>query len=219
MHESDISKVFDNADFGYQRITVERTLRLNFVINRERIETVKEVAAFRSLASSRKKGGAGATEAAEGQALQVAILAALEMAKGDRVWKNRDTFSDHLKRLLRRAAPKLATPLFNAIVGGLSERDETAEPCMKSGLPEPDADLRDTENVPLKEDVQTYFGSEVLPHAPDAWIDHEKARKGYEIPFTRHFYKFEPPRPLAEIDADLRRLSIEIQAMLREIAA
>jgi type I restriction enzyme M protein len=109
--------------------------------------------------------------------------------------------------------------LFNAIAGGLSERDESAKPCMKGGSPEPDADLRDTENVPLKADMQAYFEREVLPHAPDAWIDHGKTRKGYEIPFTRLFYKFEPPRPLAEIDADLRRLSIEIQEMLREIAA
>jgi type I restriction enzyme M protein len=218
MRESEVSKIFDNADFGYQRITVERPLRLNFVINGERIEAVKDVAAFRSLATSRKKGVAGATEAAEGQALQAAILAVLEKAKGDRVWKNRDTFSDHLKGLLRRAGPKLATPLFNAIVGGLSERDETAEPCMKGGSLEPDADLRDTENVPLKEDIQTYIEREVLPHAPDAWIDHDKTRRGYEVPFTRHFYKFEPPRPLVEIDADLRRLSIEIQEMLREIA-
>jgi type I restriction enzyme M protein len=109
--------------------------------------------------------------------------------------------------------------LFNGIVAGLSERDETAEPCMKGGSPEPDPDLRDTENVPLKEDIQIYFEREVLPHVPDAWIDHDKTKKGYEIPFTRHFYKFVPPRPLDEIDADLRRLSGEIQEMLRGIAA
>jgi len=105
------------------------------------------------------------------------------------------------------------------VVGGLAERDETAVPCIKGGAPEPDPDLRDTESVPLKEDIDTYFKREVLPHAPDAWIDRDKMRKGYEIPFTRHFYRFEPPRPLAEIDADLRRLSAEIQEMLREIAA
>jgi type I restriction enzyme M protein len=73
---------------------------------------------------------------------------------------------------------------------------------LKGGSPEPDADLRDTENVPLKEDIQAYFEREVLPHAPDAWIDDDKTRKGYEIPFTRHFYRFVPPRPLEEIDAD-----------------
>jgi type I restriction enzyme M protein len=73
------------------------------------------------------------------------------------------------------------------------------------GKLQPDTSLRDTENVPLSEDVEAYFKREVLPHAPDAWIDHEKTKVGYEIPFNRHFYVFEPPRPLAEIDADLKR--------------
>jgi type I restriction enzyme M protein len=218
MRESGISKVFDNADFGYQRITVERPLRLNFVISQERIESLKEVSAFRGLAVSRKKGSAGAQEIAEGQRLQTAILSVLDKAQGDKVWQDRDTFTDHLKAILRRAGHKLATPLLNGIVGGLSERDESAKPCMKGASPEPDVDLRDTENVPLKEDIQSYFEREVLPHVSDAWIAHDKTRKGYEIPFTRHFYRFEPPRPLVEIDADLRRLSTEIQQMLREIA-
>jgi type I restriction enzyme M protein len=219
MRENEISKIFDNADFGYQRITVERPLRLNFAINPERIAALQEVSAFRGLATSRKKGSAGAAEAAEGKALQAAILSVLDKAKGKQVWQDRDAFSGHLKTLLSRSGQKFPTLLFNAIITGLSERDETASPCMKGGSPEPDADLRDTENVPLTEDIQTYFEREVLPHAPDAWIDHDKTRKGYEIPFTRHFYRFEPPRPLAEIDADLRRLSTEIQEMLREIAA
>ena len=219
MAEGEHSKVFDNQDFGYSRITVERPLRLNFAINSERIEAMKEVSVFRGLANSKKKGAAGAQEIAEGKLLQEAIIKALTGASSDRVWKNRDTFSEHLKTVLRRSGNKLPIPLFNGIVTGLSERDETAEPCMKGGSPEPDPDLRDTENVPLKEDIQTYFEREVLPHVPDAWIDHDKTRKGYEIPFTRHFYKFVSPRPLNEIDADLRRLSGEIQEMLREIAA
>jgi type I restriction enzyme M protein len=87
----------------------------------------------------------------------------------------------------------------------------------RKGNPKPDADLRDTENVPLKEEIQTYFEREVLPHVPDAWIDHGKTKVGYEIPFTRHFYKYVPPRPLEEIDADLRHLSTEIMEMLNEI--
>lgn len=87
------------------------------------------------------------------------------------------------------------------------------------GKPQPDSSLRDTENVPLSEDVEAYFEREVKPHAPDAWIDHEKTKIGYEIPFNRHFYVFEPPRPLAEIDADLREVTARIQAMLTELAA
>jgi type I restriction enzyme M protein len=219
MEQGEHSKIFDNEDFGYWRITVERPLRLNFAITPERIEAMKEASAFRGLVTSKKKGAAGAREIAEGQAVQADILKTLTKAVGEKIWKDHEAFSDHFKAILRRAGLKLSTPLFNGIVAGLSERDETAAPCMKGGSAEPDPDLRDTENVPLKEDIQAYFEREVLPHAPDAWIDHDKARKGYEIPFTRHFYRFVPPRPLEEIDADLRRLSAEIQEMLREIAA
>ncbi|WP_291206841.1 class I SAM-dependent DNA methyltransferase [Hyphomonas sp.] len=87
------------------------------------------------------------------------------------------------------------------------------------GKPQPDASLRDTENVPLIEDVETYFAREVLPHAEDAWIDHEKTKVGYGIPFNRHFYVFEPPRPLAEIDADLKQVTDRIKAMIEGLAA
>ncbi|PZW36968.1 type I restriction enzyme M protein [Humitalea rosea] len=86
------------------------------------------------------------------------------------------------------------------------------------GKPQPDPALRDTENVPLTEDVQTYFAREVLPHAEDAWIDHEKTRIGYEIPFNRHFYVFEPPRPLAAIDADLKQATDRILTMIAGLA-
>jgi len=86
------------------------------------------------------------------------------------------------------------------------------------GKPVPDAALRDTENVPLTEDVRAYLEREVLPHAPDAWIDQEKAKVGYEIPFNRHFYVFTPPRSLEEIDAELKEVSARIVAMLGEMA-
>ena len=82
------------------------------------------------------------------------------------------------------------------------------------GKPQPDANLRDTENVPLGEKVETYFKREVLPHAPDAWIDHEKTKVGYEIPFNRHFYVFKPPRELAEIDAELKGVTDRILTMI-----
>lgn len=87
------------------------------------------------------------------------------------------------------------------------------------GQPQPDTSLRDTENVPLMEDVDTYFRREVLPHAPDAWIDHEKTKVGYEIPFNRHFYVFQPPRPLAEIDAELKTVTDRIVAMIGALSA
>ena len=103
-------------------------------------------------------------------------------------------------------------------------RDAAGKPILgekgkAKGKPQPDSSLRDTENVPLSEDVQTYFEREVLPHAPDAWIDHDKTKVGYEIPFNRHFYVFEPPRELAEIDADLKQVTDRIKAMIEGLSA
>jgi type I restriction enzyme M protein len=86
------------------------------------------------------------------------------------------------------------------------------------GKPQPDSELRDTENVPLNEDVEAYFKREVLPHVPDAWIDHEKTKDGCEIPFNRHFYVFKPPRSLHEIDEDLKAVSARIMIMLEGLA-
>ena len=89
----------------------------------------------------------------------------------------------------------------------------------QKGKPQPDSALRDTENVPYTEDVGAYFKREVLPHAPDAWIDPDKTKVGYEIPFNRHFYVFKPPRPLAEIDAELKQTTDRILDMIKGLSA
>jgi type I restriction enzyme M protein len=104
------------------------------------------------------------------------------------------------------------------------QRDESGEIVLghkgkQKGKPQPDSKLRDTETVPLTEDVGAYFAREVLPHAPDAWIDDSKTRIGYEIPFNRHFYVFEPPRPLDAIDADLARVTDRIKVRIEELSA
>jgi len=112
---------------------------------------------------------------------------------------------------------KVAAPLEKAILAALGERDENAQICRVKGAPEPDSELRDYENVPLKEDVDSYLAREVLPHVPDAWVDHSKTKVGYEIPFTRHFYVYTPPRPLGVIEAEIRQLESEIQGMLAEV--
>ena len=96
-------------------------------------------------------------------------------------------------------------------------RDENGQLILKKGKPQPDANLRDTENVPLKEDIQAYFQREVLPFAPDAWMDEKKARVGYEIPFTRYFYKYEAPRPSAEIKQEILALEAELDGALAEV--
>ena len=88
----------------------------------------------------------------------------------------------------------------------------------QKGKPQADSTLRDTENVPLSEDIEAYFKREVLHHTPDAWIDHAKSKVGYEIPFNRYFYVFEPPRDLHEIDGELKAVSANIVRMLQELA-
>jgi type I restriction enzyme M protein len=225
--EGPYCKVFDTADFGYRKITVERPLRLNFQVSPERLERLKAAPAFVALATSKKRdAGSAEAEVEAGKARQNALLRALEGLSTDRLYKDRDTFVHEIKRVFKDAEVSVSAPLFKAVLAALSERDETAEICRDAkGNPEPDPDLRDTENVPLKEDIQTYFEREVLPHVPDAWInetvrdekDGQVGKVGYEINFNRYFYRYEPPRPLAEIDADIRRLEAEIADMLREV--
>ena len=96
-------------------------------------------------------------------------------------------------------------------------KDENGNPILKKGKPQPDTALRDTENVPLTEDIEEYFTREVLPFAPDAWIDENKTKVGYEIPFTRYFYKYEAPKPSAEIMAEILELEKELDGSLGEI--
>jgi type I restriction enzyme M protein len=217
--ESERSKIFDNDDFGYRRIVVERPLRLNFQASPERIARLKEESAFQNLVRSKKKGKAGEQEVAEGQAFQAKILAALVELGAERVWKRRDEFEEALDAALKSAG-KVPAPVRKAILSALGERNEKAEICRDAdGNSDPDTDLRDTENVPRKEDVHAYFEREVKPHVPDAWIDESKTKDGYEIPFTRHFYKYIPLRPLADIEADIRRLEGEIQGMLGKVLA
>jgi type I restriction enzyme M protein len=105
-----------------------------------------------------------------------------------------------------------------AVLAELAVRDPDAEPTTDAkGNPEPDTVLRDTENVPLDEDIDTYITREVLPFAPDAWVDTTKTKVGYEIPFTRHFYKYVPPRPLVDIDADIKASQQRILALLKKV--
>jgi type I restriction enzyme M protein len=221
------SKVFKTTDFGYRKITIERPLRLNFQASGERIERLKQESGFMNLAVSKKKEAkAKAAEEAEGRKQQDAILAALRTLPGT-LYKSRPPFEDALDAALKKAGRTVAAPIRKAILSALSERDETAEICRDAeGNPEPDPDLRDTENVPLLEDIHAYFDREVKPHVADAWVntgirddkDGDVGKVGYEINFNRYFYQYQPPRPLPEIEADIRTLESEIAAMLREVA-
>ena len=220
LENSKYVRVFDNEDFGYRRVTVERPLRLNFAVDKERIARVEQVSAFQKLATSRKRKG---TEAAQdeikaGIKLQKSILSALAGLAPKGIVKNRDEFADLMKSNFKSAGLRITAPLVKAILKALSEQDETADPCTDSrGNPEPDPELRDYENVPLKEDVDAYMEREVLPHVPDAWVDDSKTKIGYEINFNRYFYKYVPPRDLDVIESDLRKIEQEIATMLEEV--
>jgi type I restriction enzyme M protein len=210
--ETDESKIFPVETFGYRRITVERPLRLNFQASPERIERIREEKPIQKL----------------DEATQSAIVAACQRIDAETVHYDRDAFIETVKKALRAQGVKPTTAIGKAVVNALSERDPEAAPCTDSkGRTEPDTGLRDHENVPLTESVDDYFEREVRPHVPDAWIDEAKRDPhdgevgivGYEIPFNRYFYVFQPPRPLEEIDADLRECTDRIKRMIEDLSA
>jgi type I restriction enzyme M protein len=218
--ENELSKIFDNEDFGFYRITVERPLRLNFQASEERISRLQEDKTYQKLATSKKKKDQNKIQAEIdfGKSQQEAILDVLRSLDANMLYKDREMFLKDLKTAAKKHGVKLAKGLQKAIEAALSEKDETAKICLGTNKqPEPDSDLRDNENVPLKEDIDAYMAREVLPHVPDAWVDHEKTKVGYEIPFTRHFYQYTPPRPLEDIDTEIRQLEDELQGMLAEV--
>ena len=212
-------RTFDTQDFGFRRITVERPLKLNFQASEERIARLEDERAWQNLLKSRKKGEKARKEIEEGEALQSRVLAMLREMDGDVLYKSRPKFLKALKAAEKGHGVKVPAPIRKAVLSALSERDETAEVCKRKGEVEPDPDLRDYENVPLKEDVGAYMAREVLPHVPDAWVDEEKTKVGYEIPFTRHFYVYEPPRPLEVIEGEIRELEEEIRGLLEGVLA
>lgn len=222
------SKVFDTTDFGYRKITVERPLRLNFQVSLERLARLREEKVFQALSPGKgKRGQQELFENGTTADMSTAILSALSTLDSELVWRNRDAFESVIDEVLRSARLKVSAPVKKAILSALSERDETADICTNSkGNPELDPELRDFENVPLKEDIFTYFEREVRPHVPDAWInedvrdprDGKVGKVGYEISFTRYFYQYQPPRPLAAIDAEIKALEADILSMLREVA-
>lgn len=199
-----LSKVFANDDFGYRTITVERPLQLAFRIDDAKIDAVLAAKTIAKLPDDEQ----------EAIRKSLAYLADWE-------WVNRDAFVADLKEsLLDNGFGRPGAPILKAIWSAIGEHDAAADVVTdRHGNPEPDPALRDTENVPLTEDIEEYFEREVLPHVPDAWIDHDKTKIGYEIPFIRHFYRYVPPRPLEEIQKDLRQLVGEIQEMLKEVGA
>ncbi|WP_049326287.1 HsdM family class I SAM-dependent methyltransferase, partial [Stutzerimonas stutzeri] len=205
------SKIFPVEAFGYRRITVERPLRLNFQVSSQRIEKVLEEKAIEKMEAPARQR----------------LIEALQAMDASVLHRNREQFSKLLKKALTAHDVFPSTPELKAILNALSERDPEADICMVKGQPEADAGLRDNENVPLGESVFDYFEREVKPHVPDAWIDESKRDEqdgevgvvGFEIPFNRHFYVFQPPRPLEEIDCDLKACTDRIKQMIEGLSA
>ena len=240
------SKLFDNRDFGFIKLTIERPLRLNFQANPERIERLKLHSAFVDLAESKKRKEKAkiAAEQKAGRELQENILAALAKLHPTKLYTNRGAFETALDRALDSIDVKVPKSVHKVIIAALSERDPTADFCTdKDGNPEPDPELRDTESVPLPANIElplpigyekdsdntdlvdrvrrhceAYFVKEVYPHWPDAWIDFSKTKIGYEIPVNRHFYVYQAPRALSEIEQDIKKLESEILDMLKQVA-
>jgi type I restriction enzyme M protein len=193
--EGEHSKVFNTTDFGYRRITVERPLRLRFEVSDAALQAYVDAKASDQVERFAPLLGQGSFDSLD------AFLAAANVQK------------------LGKATRK-------AVQDSFGTRDPAAQPVTDAeGQPVPDADLREFENVPLKQDIRDYFAREVLPHVPDAWIDEGKRDTkdggvgivGYEINFNRYFYTYVPPRPLEAIDADLRAVEAEIAALLGEV--
>ncbi|MBF0387993.1 MAG: SAM-dependent DNA methyltransferase [Candidatus Omnitrophica bacterium] len=218
LRNGECCKIFPNEYFGYTRVIVERPLRLNFQASPERIARLDLQSGFVNLARSKKKGKDGVQEIEEGEAAQKAIKKMLTGLDGSKVYKNREKFIAVVDVAIDKAGLKIKTPVIKAVFEALSERDETADICKnKAGDPEPDAELRDAENVPLSESVDDYFKREVVPHVPDAWMDRSKDKVGYEINFTKEFYKYTPLRSLDEIRKDILALEKETEGLMSVI--
>jgi type I restriction enzyme M protein len=201
-------KILPNDAFGFKRITVERPLRLIWRGGPEAAAALESDKAFRALADGK---GVDRTAGVKLQnQLTAAVTSALDTPVDD-VKKAEKA----LKEQLGETWSDLKAPARKALLAALAVRDKSAPPVTgRGGKVESDADLRDNENVPLGEDVDDFLAREVLPYAADAWVDHDKTKIGYEIPFTRHFHVYTPPRPLEEIDEEIRQLEQALAAVL-----
>ncbi|MCY4584533.1 MAG: class I SAM-dependent DNA methyltransferase [Bryobacterales bacterium] len=242
-----ISRIFENREFGFLKVTVERPLRMNFEATPERIAKLDEQTAFINLAKSKKRKDAVAAEREieEGRKKQHTIRAVLTTLEGNGRYMDRAVFLADVLKAAKHADLKIPAPIKKAIFAALGKRDPDAEICRDSkGRPEPDSELRDTENIPLppgtslplpmdfgpnkpndrlvetfRDDIAAYIAREVLPHVPDAWVDYSKTKVGYEIPINRHFYAYKPPRPLDQIEADITDLEGKIAGLLKGLVA
>ena len=207
---SDCSKIFTTDDFGYREIRVERPLRLNFQVNEERLRRLHIEKAIQKLNDTERNN----------------LVSTLTENMPTTLFKNRNKFDTALDKALKNVDFKVGAPIKKAILKSLSMHDAQADICVNSdGNPEPDVELRDEERMLLREDWQEYFEREVKPFVTDAWVDEDYCderdgkvgRVGYEINFSRYFYRHISPRPIKEINVELKTLEIEITKFLKEV--
>lgn len=246
--ENEYCKIFDNKEFGFLKVTVERPLKLNFQISQDRIENLYGESAFAKLYDEdkveelelkkekltiKKKELTELSKLNKGKVVQDNIVDRLKGNCSDSLIKNRDEFDTILKNILKDL--KLSNGLYKAVMMALSERDESADYCMKGKKKEADATLRDTETIQLSLDVEAfdndtdehikkekdnileYINREVSPHVKEFWLDQSKTKIGYEIPFTRYFYKYEELRPFKDIMLEIEELEKEIQSEIKKV--
>jgi type I restriction enzyme M protein len=206
---NDKSLILGNDTFGYNRIVIERPLRLRYELSEETIAVLDNDKKFLKLdPETREK-----------------LTAGLKAELSNRAPAGADPadFADAIKEVVASADRfdgKQVAAIAKLVVAAATVRDSGAPIVVdKKGNPLPDADLRDYEHVPFGEDIDEYFEREVQPYLPHAWVDHSKTRSGYEIPLTRFFHRFEEPRSIEEIDADIKALEGEILELLRGVTA
>lgn len=203
------SKICDTTSFMFKRITVERPLKLRYEIGEDAIERLRASKAFQNLIKPRANVKDPAQAIESGEAAQKATLDALRALNG-----LASTDPGEVEAKLEDALTSVLKPtaaLRKAVREAISVRDPGARPVTNgNGEAEPDPELRDNENVPISESVEEYMAREVLPFVEDAWVDGSKEKIGTEIPFTRLFYRHQPPRQLEQIDAEIRELEEKI---------
>lgn len=212
---NEFSKIFDSREFGYTKITVERPQRLNFKVTPNRIENLFTLSTFNNLSISKKKNKEDKLkEELAGKQLQENIIEQLKTIE-DRKYTNYDEFYKLVNNKLKSF--DLNPTLVKGIVMALSKHDDESEYILdKKGSYIANSNLRDTENVPLLDNIEEYFEREVKKYYPDAWIDDKKNTIGYEINFTKYFYKYEAPRDLKEIQGEIKQVLKEIEELTQE---
>lgn len=254
--ESDISKIYPNEYFGYNKITVERPLRLSAQFTQEAIKTLRfdktlveemkwayehfgddlyiddkkhkeQIEAYLNRNEIKLKPADKAKFLSiDHWKKQLELMEAAETIArklGEKQFDDYNSFLPLLNKTVKELSLDMDAKALKSITDAITWKNEDAEPVIKktekdgSIFYEADSDLRDTENVPLDQDIHEYFEREVLQHIPDAWIDESKTVKGYEISFTRYFYNYVPPRSIEEITKEIFELEKETEGILNEI--